>query len=153
LIAETPEMRWERLEGTDDEVQSLLGFRLEHYRQHGFGVNALWSDSAELVGQAGLQRLGPDQDRVELVVFLSKQIWGRGVATRVSRWFLNRALAECNVSALWATVRPENGPARRLVDRLGYREVGRREHYGYDSLVYRVDRAEWLRAAQGSEGS
>lgn len=146
LVMEGGEMRWERSPATAEEVERLLSFRLDHYAERGFGVLGVWTEGeTDLLGQAGLQALDGASEDVELVVFLSRRVRGRGLASRLSHWFLDRAFNSCGLSVVWATVRPDNGPALALTSSLGFVPAGRRHHYGYESILYRLDRSSWPR--------
>jgi ribosomal-protein-alanine N-acetyltransferase len=70
---------------------------------------------------------------------------GRGLAGRLLRQHLNR-LNSVGVGAVFLEVDENNIPARRLYDRAGFREVGRRQGYYRDrhghastALVLRCD--------------
>jgi RimJ/RimL family protein N-acetyltransferase len=157
LLALHDYMSWERAPTSQAKADSILAFRIAHYNQHGFGLMGVWRKGLDgtlgLVGQAGLQQFMPDLGHVELAIFLAPDLWGGGHARRLARWYLDRALRQCDVAAVWATVRPENAPAVGLVQRLGFSRRGERLHYGYRSHVYRMCRADWRGHRENGHGA
>ena len=55
----------------------------------------------------------------------------------LSQYYIGLA-RECGLKHLYATVRPENAPAERLVRRLGFEQVGAAIHFGMPSTVWRL---------------
>ncbi|MCP8938612.1 GNAT family N-acetyltransferase [Alsobacter sp. SYSU M60028] len=74
-----------------------------------------------------LSRRAADEAEI-LTVAVTKSARGRGLAGELLRHHLGR-LATLGVRALFLEVDEGNAPARRLYDRLGFAEVGRRAAY------------------------
>lgn len=138
ILSARDDMTWERIRATPEYTSQLLEFRLRHYKMHGFGIMAVEDEHGQVIGQAGLQVLADiDANAVEFVVFLAPTHVSMGYGTVLSRYYIGLA-RECGMKHLYATVRPENVPAERLVRRLGFELVGTATHFGMPSTVWRV---------------
>jgi [ribosomal protein S5]-alanine N-acetyltransferase len=120
-----------------DELQA----HLDHQARHGF---AFWAveerEGGALVGEVGLQLLegrGPD---VETGWCLARRTWGRGYATEAARAWIETGFTRLGLDEVIAVVLPDNLRSRRVCERLGMRERGRRDAYGAEHLEYVIPR-------------
>jgi RimJ/RimL family protein N-acetyltransferase len=138
ILSARDDMTWERTAATPEYTHHLLEYRLRHYEEYGFGIMAVEDGTGRLIGQAGLQTLADVQpDAVELVVFLASTHTTGGIGTVLSESLIDLA-RECGLQYLYATVRPENTPAERLVRRLHFVQIGTATHFGMPSTVWRL---------------
>jgi ribosomal-protein-alanine N-acetyltransferase len=83
-----------------------------------------------LVGSITLRRMPPDHEDLELAWQFAPEHWGMGYATEAARaaatWGFDTSAHE-----VFAVMRPANGRARKLADRLGMEWVGVTDKY-YD---------------------
>jgi ribosomal-protein-alanine N-acetyltransferase len=118
-------------------------------RLHGASFNRGWSDGEiermlidravlahrAMVGRTLvgfiLSRIAADEAEILSVAVASSQR-GRGLAREMLTLHLRR-LAGLRVRAVFLEVDEDNTPARRLYKRAGFRQVGRREAYYWDS--------------------
>lgn len=81
----------------------------------------------EVIGYCGLVDSGRAiADEPELAFELLRRQWGRGYATEASLAVMDRARSSGH-ERLWATVWDWNTESRRVLDKLGFIETGRRE--------------------------
>jgi aminoglycoside 6'-N-acetyltransferase len=73
---------------------------------------------------------------------------GKGYGTRTMELALARCFAEPSVSAVLIDPLASNTRAHRFYERLGFRFVERRHFGDDDCFVYRLDRADHVRAVQ-----
>jgi RimJ/RimL family protein N-acetyltransferase len=138
ILSARDDMTWERTAATPEYTHHLLEFRLRHYEEYGFGIMAVKDDTGQLIGQAGLQTLADVQpDAVELVVFLASTHTTGGIGTVLSESIIDLA-REYGLGDLYATVRPGNTPAERLVHRLHFVQIGTAMHFGMPSTLWRL---------------
>jgi RimJ/RimL family protein N-acetyltransferase len=102
----------------------------------------------ELIGDAGLHPLGDD---VELGYTLARAAWGRGYATEIGRALLVHAFGALEAPRVLAQVEPANAASRRVLEKLGMREVGTRTAYGRPHLLFEI-RAEAFRPRAAPRG-
>ena len=81
--------------------------------------------------------------------WIDRELAGRGVASLAVALVCDHAFGPVGLHRLQADIRPENGPSRRLVERLGFRQEGLfrsyldidgawRDHLGYALLAEEV---------------
>jgi RimJ/RimL family protein N-acetyltransferase len=106
---------------------------------HGFGM---WGvelrASGELVGRCGFYRWTGTGGSIEpeLAFLFARQYWGAGVASEAGRAALD-ALFRCHAPArAVAVVRPEHAASRRVLGKLGMREMERVVVKGVAALLY-----------------
>lgn len=127
---------WERRVMDEPYFEGLLQFRLGHYWRYGFGVHALLR-GGEMVGQAGLQVLDEEKDRVEFVVFLGAAYVGQGIGSCLAKALLDRCVA-AGMSELYGVVRSDNPEGKRMVQRLNPKLIGTMNHFHHQAEVYVV---------------
>lgn len=106
------------------------------------------------IGKAGLHRF-------PIIGFiLAPDHWGRGLAAEALRAVLARAFEVHGLPAIDADVDPHNAACLRLLGRLGFVEIGRRERTWLvgdqwcDSVDLRLDAASWrTRASPQANGN
>ncbi len=131
-------MTWERTRATPEYSRQLLELRLKHYSRHGFGIMAIEDANAVLVGQAGLQVLHDiGREQIEFVVFLSPHLVGTGLGTILGEYFTTLS-RQCRLSEIYATVRPENAAAERLIRKLGFKYAADAVHFGMPCSLWRL---------------
>ncbi|WP_410606792.1 GNAT family N-acetyltransferase [Amycolatopsis sp. lyj-109] len=83
--------------------------------------------AGDVIGYCGLIDDGRGfEGEPELAFELLRRVWGRGYATEASMAVLDWARSSGYVR-LWATVWEWNTASRRVLDKLGFTETGRRE--------------------------
>ena len=91
----------------------------------------------------------PDGD-VEVGYFLKESAWGRGYATEICRRLIRFAFESTDLDEVVATFDDDNAASKRVLEKSGLSERGRRMAYGQDAPDWRIRRAEWVaRVAEG----
>jgi RimJ/RimL family protein N-acetyltransferase len=140
VLGDDPEMTWTRRSWNADNVGYLLRLRLEHYA-YGFGVYALEDGDGTFLGMAGLQFWDDDSEDVEVIAYVRKDRWARGIARTALEWCLKVTFEECPaVTRIVAATRHDNVAAQTLAKRLGMTVTGEGEHYGAPSIYWVLDR-------------
>ncbi|MXP48229.1 GNAT family N-acetyltransferase [Altererythrobacter luteolus] len=139
LLAGDPDMSWSRKPWGPSNIRHLLDHRLSHYSLYGFGPYAVMLDD-RFVGMAGAQVFDRERQSVELLAYISKDQWGQGLASEVLSWATARITDMTDQSSIFATTRPDNARAHRMVERLGFRQTGLdQEHYGHEALTWEME--------------
>jgi ribosomal-protein-alanine N-acetyltransferase len=106
-------------------------------RQYQLGIDAAG-------GLVGMVRLGIDSERhrsADLGYGVGPDEWGQGYATEAARLIVRFGFETLGLHRIWATHHPENLASRRVLDKLGFVEEGRRrddrfvDGAWYDSVV------------------
>jgi ribosomal-protein-alanine N-acetyltransferase len=146
----------------ESEYRTIVGRRLTPWGAGRLGhtlVIVLVEDDA-LIGDAALAplpaRYGPEgRPALALGFTLSRERWGRGYATEAARELVRFAFEDLDVGAVYGGCLPENSASRRVLEKAGLRFQGSQRGFpgaprGAESLVFRVDREQWL--GEVSEG-
>ena len=137
----------------DEEVAWLESVIAESHgsprRQYQLGVELIETD--DLVGMV---RLGLDSAlhrSASLGYGLRSDQWGRGLRTEAAALIIDFGCEALGLHRIWATHHPENLASRRVLDKLGFQEEGRRRDDRYiqgrwcDSVVCSVLDHEWTK--------
>jgi RimJ/RimL family protein N-acetyltransferase len=143
---------------SDREVMKFIGIgkpwsraQVEARIERGMGLNAdglpyFWTvtlaDTGEVMGQAGVVPIHFDGAEIELGYRLGLKYWGHGYATEAAEGAMQCAFAGADTGGLGferlvAVTYPDNHPSRRVLSKLGFREVGMSDkYYGVESLLH-----------------
>lgn len=106
------------------EVRASIAAGIRHQQAHGCQHWAVVEKASDqLIGCAGFHLFegGPD---LELVVHFAREWWGRGLAQEACRAAIQLAWERLRAPRLVCGVHPDNHPSRRLVEALGFTQVG-----------------------------
>jgi ribosomal-protein-alanine N-acetyltransferase len=114
---------------------------IAHWDDHGFGVWAVEERrSGRFIGQCGLNTLDRTLGtaEVEILWALEQPAWGFGYATEAARAALAYAFDVVRLDRIVALARPQNGPSRRIMDKLGMRWEREIDLLGGPAVYYAV---------------
>jgi RimJ/RimL family protein N-acetyltransferase len=126
-----------------EETMELIELTVRRANEQGFALGSVVERaSGRVIGDCGLQRLegGPD---VELGYRFGSSFWGRGFATEAGAAWLDYGFRARGLERIVAVTRPANVASRRVMEKLGMTLVGPGHHYGADTIVYELTRAEF----------
>lgn len=130
-ISSDPRVAWDSESSTIIESLKGLENRIAHWREHGFGMWAVFEKASdEPLGFAGLVAL-EGTDEVQVGYHLAQRAWSKGYATEVGRASLRYGFEVLGLSRVVAVVRPENVASQRVPLKLGLTHVRDEEHYGF----------------------
>lgn len=111
---------------------------MAHWRDYGYGVWAVEDRATgRFFGQCGLNTL--ESDEVEILWALEQRAWGNGYATEAARAALAYGFDVVRLDRIVALARPQNGPSRRIMDKLGMRWEKDVDAFGRPAVYYAVD--------------
>jgi ribosomal-protein-alanine N-acetyltransferase len=124
---------------TPRESASKLRRWLDHWKDHGFGYWAAEERCrpGDVIGFGGLRlREIEGRTRPNLYFRLAPSAWGRGLGTELGRAALEVAFGALGFEEVVATVRPDNAPSIRVLERLGLEPRTRLTDGGGPTLLY-----------------
>jgi len=86
-------------------------------------------ETGEVVGEAGLKPFEDGGRDVEIGYAFGPASWGRGYATEAGRAILNEAFGPLGLERIVAVTSEENSRSQRVLAKLGFILVGRRDVY------------------------
>jgi RimJ/RimL family protein N-acetyltransferase len=112
------------------------------YEKYGFGRWAVeWKSSGEFIGFCGLKYL-KDRDEIDLGYRFKSEFWGKGIATEAGRVTVDWGFKHLNPPYLMAMVLPENSGSIRVLQKLGFKKVGREMEDGEWAEVWHLHRGK-----------
>ena len=125
-------------------------------RQYQLGI-----ELAETGSLVGMTRIGVDSERhrsANIGYGVAPAFWGRGIASEAAALIVGFGFERLGMHRIWATHHPENVASRRVLDRLGFREEGRRRDDRMiggrwsDSVVCSLLEDEWRAVPPSNAG-
>lgn len=154
----------------DVEMMHYLGgtWSLDQVRQtlqewhDEWGINNYWygtlvrKDTSEAIGIAGFtENTNPDEPGLEVSWFIVPEQQRKGFATEITRGILEFAFEHQRRERVFAETHPENIAANRVLEKLGFINLGERSHT-YDFLpgferqvIWEYRRSNWTRQSSG----
>lgn len=128
---------WERKVMSKEYYTTLLQFRIKHYKEHGFGVHAIFQNG-KLIGQMGLQVLDEQKQRLEYVIFLGKEYTNKGIGTRLLKYLFNRCKVE-GIKTVYGVIRSDNAASEKLIKKFGGKKLKTVVHYHQSGILYEIN--------------
>jgi RimJ/RimL family protein N-acetyltransferase len=101
--------------------------------------------SGRLIGRIGFLNPPYEWPGIELGWTLSRDVWGRGLATEGARAALDWGFKTLDAGEIVSAIHPDNAPSVRVAERLGERHLRNMALSGVTHHVYGISRAEWAR--------
>lgn len=125
---------------TEEQVERSIGRLLAHWQERGYGLWALESrQTGELIGRCGLQYI-TETDEVEVDFILSRDYWGRGLATEAGLASIQYGFDVLKVDSIVGIVHLENRASQRVLEKLGMISPIETEYFGMDVFRYSIER-------------
>ncbi len=125
------------------QTQKWIDVTLSNYASKGFGMyGVIDKEAGAFIGYCGLV-FSTDINDYELIYALSKGYWGRGLATEVAKHLVEFAFSVLDMGHIYASIDPENKASERILSKLGFAEVFRKnDEYGLETIYYLLIREE-----------
>lgn len=140
---------WDDQAVSREVVREQLALSERDFRERGFGefVLCLGEQPGGLIGFCGLRRIDEGDD-VEIGYGLTREHWGRGLATEAARAVLDFGFEQVGLEVIFAGADFDNAASIRVMERLGMSYDGERR-VGPQALLakyYRLRRRDFLSA-------
>lgn len=120
---------------TRAECEEIIARKLGHWAAHGFGMTLGFSEG-RCVGRSTVgYNLVDGRAEVEVGWAVTRDMWGRGIATELGRHAVTTASA-AGFRRIVAFTRPENIASRRVMEKLGLRHERDFTHNGHPHVLY-----------------
>jgi len=124
---------------TIEQSRRLLESWLEHWAGNGFGYWAVEAiaEPGCVIGFGGVVRKSIDgRERLNLYFRFRPSSWGKGFASEMVEAAKGLAFTNLGYGEIAATVRPDNAPSIRVLERLGMRRGGEIPDAAGESLLF-----------------
>ena len=138
MLADPEVMRYYPRCCTREESEAWIKRQRVRYASDGFGFwLAVASETGLPVGQAGLLMQNIDGVmQVGLGYLMHRPFWRRGLAHEACTAILEHAFETRGMGRVVSPIRPENGPSRRLAEKLGMVPERQIEYAGFQHIIY-----------------
>jgi [ribosomal protein S5]-alanine N-acetyltransferase len=147
-----PEVRrylWDGVTIPREQVEEIVRRSKALFHAEGFG---LWSlrirTTFEFAGCGGYWYFRDPPER-ELILSLSPEWWGKGLATEAGHALLAHAFESLHFDEVQGSTDAPNSASVRLMEHLGLRFRRRGALHGLDTVVYALSQTEWAGALPG----
>ena len=109
---------------TAEQIRDRLALEIHNGKEYGVQYWPVFEKkTGELIGAAGLRPLGSD---FEIGFHLRPQFWHQGFGYEAAEAVIRYAFDSIGAQRLYAGHHPQNGPSRRLIQKLGFKYIGDR---------------------------
>lgn len=114
-----------------EHAKRWIETEIDRYQKRGLGRFAVTaagtlSNSNEILGISGIfEMIPPDEDHVEINYRYPICFRGKGYATEAAQAILGYGFNQLNLGSIDAVTLPQNAPSKRILNRLGFREIGK----------------------------
>ena len=130
-------------EAAKTEARANVTNYTDHWRRLGYGIWAVTDrPTGRLLGRCGLHHI-KEVDAVEVLYLLNKTVWGRGLATEAAAAALRFGFEQAGLPRIIAVARPENGPSRKVMEKLGLTYRSTVSLWGFDLAWHEIAREDW----------
>ena len=130
------------------QAWDYIAGQIGHWTLKGCGKwAAVERSSGRLIGRIGFLNRPFDWPGLELGWTLSRDVWGRGLATEGALAALNWGFETLTADEVVSAIHPDNIPSVRVAERLGESHLRDTELSGVRHYVYGISRQEWRRRA------
>ena len=129
-----------------EETRAWLAQKMEHWRQHGFG---LWlareRQTGQFAGRGGLQHVEIDgRDEIEVGYSFLPDFWGRGLATELACESIHVAFTVLKLPELVCFTLTTNRASQRVMQKAGFRYERELLYKDLPHVLYRLRRGEFV---------
>ena len=119
------------------QTQKWIDVTLSNYASKGFGMYGVIDKEIDtFIGYCGLV-FSSDVNDNELIYALSKEYWGRGLATELAKLMVEFGFSTLHVDCIYASIDPENKASEKILSKVGFTEVFRRnDEHGLETVYY-----------------
>jgi RimJ/RimL family protein N-acetyltransferase len=129
---------------TRAKVDEFLRWAETYERDNGF---CRWKlverETGEIIGSCGFANPHSTPE-IELGYLLKQSVWGRGLATEAARASVEHGFRTLGFDEIIAMTAPENGPSRKVLEKLGFALRGVEKVNGDATLVFHLDHTNFL---------
>ncbi|HMQ70383.1 MAG TPA: GNAT family N-acetyltransferase [Ignavibacteria bacterium] len=119
-----------------EQTKRGIEYFIKNQHENGFSLWALIEkENDTLIGHCGLEYL-LDRSDIELCYLLSKDYWGKGYATEISKATLEYGFKNLMLKRIVAMTYPENLPSVNVLKKIGLKPKGEKEFFGIRFLFF-----------------
>lgn len=115
----------------DDALDEISWYQSILEKKTGIRWGIALKDKGEVIGSCGFLNLASKHYRSEIGIELSKEYWGKGIASEAFEAVIGYGFEQMNLQRIEALIEPLNLPSQRLAERQGFIREGLLRSYEY----------------------
>ncbi len=121
------------------DTSEFIDWCIESYENNGYGQWAVLDRETEcLIGFCGLSQIEINgKNEIQIGYRLSKQSWGKGLATEAGSEVLRLGFEEYKIKSIISVVSLEHGASINVTKKLGFSDYTLGRYSGWDVRIYR----------------
>lgn len=121
-----------------EQTRRGIEYFIRNQRENGFTIWAvIEKESNVLIGHCGFEYLQDGSD-IELCYLLSKDYWGKGYATEISKATLIYGFEKLKLKRIVAMTYRENQPSINVIKKIAMKPEGEKEFFGIKFLFFSI---------------
>jgi [ribosomal protein S5]-alanine N-acetyltransferase len=136
----------------DDKIRNYISYQLNHWLDRGYGHWAVvWRETGQVIGWNGLEFLF-DTNETEVGYLMSREFWGRGLATESARAAVDFGLNTIGLKQIIGLTHPDNIASQRVLEKCGLSFTQRATYFGMEMFRYAVQAQRSAKEAMTKNG-
>ena len=124
-----------------EATKAYLTVNMAHWDRHGFGLWVLRTLTGEFAGRAGIRQVVvDDEEEAEIVYTFKRSLWGRGLASEITKALTSLGLLQLKLPSLIGLVSVENAASRRVLEKSDFTLERSTIYHGEKVVIYRTPR-------------
>ena len=121
----------EPFKSIDDALDEISWYKSMFEKRTGIRWGITLKDQGEVIGSCGFLNLVSQHYRSEIGVELSREHWGKGIASEAFEAVIRYGFEQMNLQRIEALIEPPNIPSQKLAERQGFIREGLLRSYEY----------------------
>ena len=126
---------------SEEQTKKWIDVTLANYKLKGFGMYAvIYKETGMFIGYGGLVS-SEEVNSYELIYALSKAYRKLGLGTEIATLMVEFGFCSLHMKEIYASIDPENIPSKKILLKVGFREVfAKKDQYGLETVYFIMKR-------------
>jgi len=129
-------MGLEPFQSVEDALDEIGWYQSIYKDGSGIRWGITLKDSTKVIGSCGFLNRNSKHHRAEIGFELSKEYWGKGIASEALEAVLKFGFNHCSFERIEALIEPANVSSQKLVEKQGFQKEGLLRHYEFTCGKY-----------------
>jgi RimJ/RimL family protein N-acetyltransferase len=136
----------------DDKIRNYIAYQLKHWYERSYGHWAVvLRETGQLIGWNGLEFLF-DTNETEVGYLLSREFWGKGLATESARAVVDFGLNTIGLNQIIGLTHQDNIASQRVLEKCGLSFTQRAPYFGKEMFRFAVQAQRSAKEAMPKNG-
>ncbi|MEK6751462.1 MAG: GNAT family N-acetyltransferase [Chloroflexota bacterium] len=119
-----------------EKVERYIHYQIAHWQKFNYGHWAVvMRETGQIIGWNGLEFL-PDTNEVEVGYLLSRDFWGKGIATESANAAIEFGIKKMGLQEIIGLTHPENIASQRVLEKSGLTFTRSESYFGMEMFRF-----------------